>query len=351
MTPPSERIVERRSTIPADPLDRAAETVIEELTAAAEGVVDPEVVRAEVEAVLRDLRATLDGEAPSPLGPDATDRLALTRSLRTTALEQWSDEDDSPLPVFRAFDALERHLLDWGSQVTVTDLLTPFSRKLLREVAHALRSPLGSMVALADSLREERAGPLNDVQAHQLGIVHRAALTAATMVGDVLSVVSEEDPFEQPSRFTLAETLNTVAELVRPVTETRSSKLEVGPGDTKLRSGPASAVTNALLTLGLRAALMTRDGTVSLATRIDDGDRVTFTVTTDGVTATSEEDAAEQLRVLRMNPDSDSFTVSSHGLAVAAAREAVRRIGSELRLEPDDGALRMSFTVELPVAR
>src|SRR5690606_23539998 len=63
-------------------------------------------------------------------------------------------------------------------------------------------------------------------------------------------------------------------------------------------------------------------------------------------------DAEEQLRALRRDPDTDSFTMSTNGLAIEAARETIRRMGSELHLaRTSNGARRMSFELSMPAAR
>ena len=330
------------------PLARAVDAVIDRFDL--EGRLEGEALRRELAAVIDGILAARDGDTPSPPGARTTDHVRLLRALRPALLEEWTDEDEGLLELLRAFEAYERELLRWGTQVTVRDLLTPFSRKLLREVAHALRSPLGSIVALAGSLREMSSGSLGETEAHQLGIIHRAALTAATMASDLLAVTEDDDTLAQPVRFSTGELLATVSDLVRPVTTTRSSELQVAHADGPPREGPAGAITQALLTLALRAALMTREGTVRLRAGYE-GDEAVFEVLTDGVETSSEAEALDHLRVLRMSTEGDSFTISSDGLAIEAARAAVARAGSELRLGPTpEGHLRMAFRVKAPAA-
>jgi len=340
----------REAPLPSDPLERATDGLIDAFAADLDADGE-EVLRREADVVVEGLRSILEGHAPEPPGPDASDRLRLLRALRTEVLRHWAPDDGPLLSLMLAFDMFETNLLEWSGHATVGDLLNPMSRKLLREVAHALRSPLGSMVARADALRDEGAGPLSDVQKQQLAIIYRAALTAATMAGDVLTLVDEEERFET-SRFSLGETVDSVANLMRPVTEARNCELTVSLQDGSLRIGPASAVGQALLTLGLRAALMTRDGHIDLTVAPNGDDTMEFSVTTDGVDVESEADAEEQLRALRRDPYTDSFTMSTNGLAIEAARETIRRMGSELHLAPtSNGALRMSFELSMPAAR
>lgn len=348
MPPPPDRLA-GSSASASDALERAKLRVLERAEEEA-AAVDREQLREEMDAVSDAVLAALDGEGVDS-SATAPDRLKLIRSMRAALLWEWPEDDGSLLAVMRAFDAIEERLLDWGSHTSIAEMLVPFSRSLLREVAHLLRSPLGSIVMLTDGLRDGRSGPLTDLQEKQLGIVHRGALTAATIAGDLLSLVDDEHRLEPTARFRIAATLREVADVVRPVTETRGCELVVAQPETSEREGPATAIRYALLTMTLRAALMTRDGRVELDVEAEDGDVVEFTVTTDGVRAESDADAAEQLEILRLDDHSDSFTLSSNGLAITAARKVIEAMGSELRIgATPEGGVRMGFRLPLPLA-
>jgi signal transduction histidine kinase len=231
------------------------------------------------------------------------------------------------------------------------EALSPFSRNLLREVAHLLRSPLGSIVVLTEALREERAGPLTEAQQRQIGIIYRAALSAASTTTDLLTLTSPDELVGRQRRFSVSETIKTVADVVRPVTEARNSTLSVGGEVAGYRRGPESAFGQGLLGLALRAALMTRVGQVDIEASCRDANLVRLSVTVhDGGDAPATANV-DLLQIFRPDAESGTFTIASDGIAFSAAREIIRTVGSELEVASlPEGGFCLSFSVALPVA-
>lgn len=334
-----------------DVLARATECAIRAYVTEPLLTPDEELLRGELSAVAGDVRMAMAGQVPTPSGEAQLDRLRLLRTLRAAVLQEWSQDEGRLLATMRAFEATERALSEGHDHASPTDGLSPFSRNVLREVSHLLRSPLGSIVMLTETLREERAGPLTEAQRHQLDIIYRAALSAAATAGDLLILTSREERFESARRFSVAETVETIADVVRPVTAARLSELVVRKNVERHRMGPASAVGEALLGLALRAALMTRGGTVELEASAGDGDTLTFSVTSRGVGVAEANDRVDLLQVFRADPESDSYTISPEGLAFSAAREIIRSIGSELHVDTSpEGSTTLLFRIALPVA-
>jgi K+-sensing histidine kinase KdpD len=234
---------------------------------------------------------------------------------------------------------------------TAGEALSPFSRTLLREVAHMLRSPLGSIVVLTEALREEGSGPLTEAQRRQLDIIYRAALSAAATATDLLTLTSRDELVERERRFSVGETVRTVADLVRPVTEARNSQLSVGGDVAGYRRGPESAIAQALLGLALRAALMTREGRVDIEAWVHDPEFVRLSVTVSDASDTAAAAVVDPLQIFRPDAEPGSFTLSPEGLAFSAAREIIRAVGSDLDVVLlRDGGFSLSFSVALPVA-
>jgi hypothetical protein len=96
---------------------------------------------------------------------------------------------------------------------------------------------------------------------------------------------------------------------------------------------------------------MTRSGAVEIRATVEAEDLVSFSLTTGGIGVPAEEAVAEQFRILSLEPQSDTFTVSSDALAIIAARESIRALGSDLHLEATpSGAMRTTFRIALPLA-
>ncbi len=330
-----------------DFLERAAESVIER--APTEPLLSPDegMLREVLAELIEGVRDALEGLEPAPPKHMQIDRYRLLRSLRGAVLEEWSDDDGSLLETMRAFEAAERALGGADDGVAAS----PFSRSLLREVVHLLLSPLGSLVMLAGRLREERAGPLNEEQQRQLRIVHRAATSAASASSDILTLTTPEEHYGATNRFSVADLVGTVADVVRPVTEARGSELVVRVAVERPRRGPTNGLGLALLGLATRLALTTRDGTVALDVDGGEGDTVSFSLTGGGGSGTTghEEDP---FLLFRTGPGSDGYTLSANALSFSAGRQTLRAMGSELEVVPadEDGAVTLRFEITLPVA-
>ncbi len=334
---------------PADFLERATEHVLRTFLTEPLVTADSSLLGRELSALVNRVRTALDGRVPAPGERAQMDRLRLLSALRAAVLMNWSETDGSLLATMRAFEATERSLREGDGQAAPIDALSGFSRNVLREVSHLLRSPLGSIVMLTETLRQERAGPLTQAQHHQLDIIYRAALSAAATANDLLTLTSREERFEVARRFSVAETVETIANVVRPVTEARRSELVVRMDIERHRLGPASAVGAALLGLALRAALMTREGRVELEASADEGDFLVFSVRSFGAGG-AWADETDLFHVFRLDPDSGSYTISQEALAFSAVREIIRSIGSELQVDATpSGTLALRFRVALPV--
>jgi K+-sensing histidine kinase KdpD len=235
-----------------------------------------------------------------------------------------------------------------GTSLQVADVLNPFSRNLLAEVAHLLRSPLGSIVMLTDTLRTGASGPLTDVQIRQLGIVHRAALGIASVTGDLLVLVREDERRKATTRFEVAAMLETVADTARPVAVARNADLVVTSNAEGMRTGPAAGLAQALLGLALRAAHRTRDGVIELDAS-EEGDEIVFTVRATGSLELDDTETPGVAPALTLDVDTGTAVLSDYGLGLAAAKSILQSLGTSLAIIAEPEELVLSFS--LPLAR
>ena len=324
------------------PLREAAERVL----VAHEAESPTRDLRHELEELVQALSAALAGRQPRRGGPSESERLRWLRALRTELLADWPEQRPL-LPVMQAFETVQRHLVESAETATVDEVLTPTARSVLREVAHMLRSPFGSIVMLVDTLREQERSLSPERREKLLAIIYRAALGVATTAGDLLTLV-DDDTVGPEAAFSLPETLESVADLVRPVTEVRDCELSVVVEDPPGLFGPGSGVARVMLGLALRAALRTRDGSLELRGESEGPDRLRLSVAARGPGAAPEGDARDLLGIFRVEPDGASFTLSAEGMGLAATERLIRGMGSELRIEGGPEELSFSFSLELP---
>jgi signal transduction histidine kinase len=330
-------------------LDRAVSRVLRDLGEDELPASDRDVLRREIGTVAEAVQEAQEGRLPDLEPSGVVDRLRLLRSLRNVIVHDLDADDTTIVSLVRAIEAVQEPLLSAGSSLQVTDVLNPFSRNLLAEVAHLLRSPLGSIVMLTDTLRTGASGPLTDVQIRQLGIVHRAALGIASVTGDLLVLVREDERRKATTRFEVSATLETVADTTRPVAVARNSDLVVTCDVDGPRAGPAAGIAQALLGLALRAAHRTRDGMIEIDAS-EEGDEVVFTVRATGSLELEDTDTPGVAPALTLDVDSGTAVLSDYGLGLAAARSILQSLGTHLAISAEPEELVLSFSISLPAA-
>lgn len=309
-----------------------------------------------VEEQLEDLLAALEGVLTQGRVGDiprgSLDRLQLLRALRSEILRTWTGEGDGLLELMLALEEVQDELPEARHDAAIGASLTPFARELLHEVAHLLRSPLGSIVMLTDMLRDEVLGPLTDAQARQVDIIHRAALGITHTAEDLLTLADERERTDRSETFSVTDLLELVEDVLAPVAESKGQSLRVHAEVEGLRKGPALALRDVVLSLGLRAALEGDGDEIELAAVEGEGDGVRFAVQTHRASDSSPSDGERRDRrtfeVFRIDRETGEFTISPEGLGVAAAMKILEGLGCELERNGVGPIGRLSFVVELP---
>src|SRR5690349_10056648 len=103
------------------------------------------------------------------------------------------------------------------------------ARELLCEVSHDLRSPLTSILALAESLRDGRPGPVNEAQHRQLGLISSAALSLCETASDLTELARDGNGLADPvtAPFSICDTLLAVRDMVMPMAEEKGLTVDV----------------------------------------------------------------------------------------------------------------------------
>jgi signal transduction histidine kinase len=165
---------------------------------------------------------------------------------------------------------------------------------LVIEVAHDFRSPLTSILFLAETLRDGHSGDVNDLQRSQLGLMYSAAFGLASVASDVM-------------------------DLARRV----------------------------LLNLTTNALKFTEDGHVELGVKAVERSRLLYYVqdTGRGIPAERQPELFRPFKK-RLGQAQGGHFFSGSGVGLSIARRLVTAMGSELVLETsDETGTRFSFTV------
>ena len=230
--------------------------------------------------------------------------------------------------------------------------LQPDAFELLIEVAHDLRSPLTSILFLAETLQRGQSGPVTDIQRRQLGLIYSAALGLSTLASNVMELARGGSRLadDQPAPFSVTDVLESVADIVRPMAEEKGLTVRLLPPSPDHRLGPAQALSRVLLNLTTNAIKFTEDGFVEIVAKGLDDRRVEFSVRDSGHGVNPT--AVETLYLpFRQGPHDQQIRFSGTGLGLALCRKLVEAMGSELRYEtgPEWGT-RFFFEMRLPVA-
>jgi len=329
---------------------RALDAAVEDLRRACDegslGAPEPALLAEEIGVVADLVRDGLvEGTPPDPPAARA-DRLGILERLRSLTLASWQG-DDGLLRLVRAFEsARDRLAPDRPGALLQPGVLSPYGHRRLREVAHTMRSPLGSVVMLAATLREGVGGDLTALQRKHLGIIHRAVVSLASMSNDLLALTGDEEELRgPPTVFSVEDVVTAVADAVAPVAEERGVELRPSAEGIGRRVGEQAALRRVLMNLALNALLLVREGALEMTAREEGDATVLF-----GVRATAASEDPETVFVtFPPQGDEGDYTMASRGLGFAVARDLVRRMGSELQARrPPDGGLDLSFSLGLP---
>jgi len=223
---------------------------------------------------------------------------------------------------------------------------------LVVEVAHDLRSPLTSIIALAELLQTGQSGPVNETQRRQLGLMYSAALCLCATASDLIELAHDGDRLAEttPVRLSIKEMFGNVGDMVRPMAEVRGLQLKFASPESDARMGCPRAIGRVLLNLATNAVKNTDYGSVTIVARAMGERRVEFSVRDTGRGIATEE-ITHLFEPFPSNHTQDKNHFSSAGLGLAISRKLIVAMGSELKVEsaPEWGT-RFSFEMELPVA-
>lgn len=219
--------------------------------------------------------------------------------------------------------------------------------RFLQEVSHDIRSPLNSILFLADALRIERNGSLSSGQKRQVGVLYSAAVTLVKLVNDLIDFaqLGRDAPIPvADTSFAVEAVLADVHRLVGPLVEHRRVELRTRTGAVSMRRGDPQLLSRVLLNLVSNAVQAVEEGgIVSVAV----GEPRPGTLRIE-VTDNAADTDVERLRGLLERDEPRAETRGwTHGLGLTIASRLVSAAGGQLSVESPGGE-QTCFAVELP---
>ena len=231
-------------------------------------------------------------------------------------------------------------------------LAGPNGLDLVVEMAHDLRSPLTSIVLLAEALQSGQSGAVSAPQQRELGLIYSAALSLCGTASDVIELARGSTRLvdRQAVAFSVAELFSSVRSMVLPLAVVKGLEVRLVPPVPERRVGHARALARVLLNLATNAVKFADAGFVEIAARPLGPTRLKFSVrdTGPGIDPATLQVLYQPFRkrAAALRPE-----FSSSGLGLAICRKLVRAMGSELQVETRPGwGTRFSFTLDLPPA-
>ncbi len=296
------------------------------------------------QAAVLEIRRSL-GLTDAP--PGQPEQMGAAVSILRSAVERAADRGATPATTRSWHDCLDAACLAWAD--ATLERQASAQRRFLRDVSHDIRSPLNSILFLADALRSRHSGDLNAVQGRQVDVLFMASVTLVKLVNDLIDYSHLDGNAEiqvASSPFSVETVVDDVQALMGPLLAYHEVRFDVDRRETNPRKGDAQILNRVLLNLVSNAVqALDAGGRVQLEVWDGSGGTLEVSVMDDG----AQPDIDRIRRSLREALGGETLTVTqgwTHGLGLSISARLVAAAGGTLEAEPgeDDGTrLRLSL--------
>jgi signal transduction histidine kinase len=242
-------------------------------------------------------------------------------------------------------DERTRELAEANERLQELDRL---KSEFLATMSHELRTPLNSIIGFTSILRQELAGPLNDEQKKQLGMVQSAGRHLLALINDLLDLSRIESgklPVAR-ERFKIASVVEEVVTSLAPLVAQKRLRFKTELDDPALElSSDRKKCFQILLNLANNALKFTQQGEVRICVASSPG-HVTIVVSDTGI-GIKPGSMTHLFEAFRQVDGSARRVYEGTGLGLYLCKQLTSMLGGEIRAESEFGA-GSRFTVALP---
>ena len=271
--------------------------------------------------------------------------------LLSLSLEVWGHRH-TEAALCDARDSLEakvelrtRELHEANAQLKELDRL---KSEFIATMSHELRTPLNSIIGFTGILRQHLAGPLNDEQDKQLGMVQRAARHLLGLINDILDLSRIESGRMELhlERFRLSDIAREVVDQLRPLAAPKGIDLHatLAAGEIEICSDRKKCV-QVLLNLAANAVKFTARGHVGIDVHTANG-HVEIAVKDSGI-GIKREHLDNLFQAFRQVDGTARRVYEGTGLGLYLCKKLAALLGGDIRVESTFG-IGSCFTFLLP---